>query len=386
MKKNKNDIKISPFGGEKKDCGIFSKKANYIEKLPVVWDIMEAIQELLKIYNKTNFPHVLKKDEIDFNLIGLHGHLRQRLSLGTVERNLRYMRFMDTHTKQVDFKNPNIENWYAHVDYREITEFDNFKDGIGIGAIKHEWQAMRMVLRSKGIKIWDYQLPPQREVIKKFPTPKQVYKIIKHKWSNNKYINALVQYYLTFNFIIGWRPPSEPAYMKTSNVYYDKDLVKIVEPKKHFRERLIEIPEILKGKHVKSIENWNDYWRPKVVNEKSGDYLFLQPNGKPFWNDKTKSGDKLRIFINKIITPGIYEIYPEYYNYCSRHFCGVARLIRTFQKNGSYDIYEVSRHLGHTKLDTTLNYVKDARLYSKKFNYDWINRVLKSRKSEGKTR
>ena len=379
MKKIKKIKTYSPFGGDKEKWYIFPKEAENVECLPDVRDYMEAIYQKYLSINRTKFPHFLKPgNNITFDDIALHGLLRQRLSKGTVERNLRYMVFMENHTVPVNFYNPTIKNWLNHIDYREQIEFKNCLDGHGIGAIRHEWQAMRMVLKAYNMEIWAYKPPAPIEAANKFPMPEQVYNIINYKWSKNPYINALVQYYLTYNFVIGWRPPSEPAYMKVSNVDFYKSMIRIIEPKKRLRERWLSIPELLDKPNLKSFRNWIDKWRPKVENRYSGDYLFLYPDGKPFWNEKLFNGENLRMFINRIIYPKVKDFYPDYYNYCARKFCGVSRLLRSYQKSKSFDIYKVSTWLGHTKLNTTIGYVKDAELYVDKFDFDWINRVLKA--------
>ena len=381
MKKHKNVEGDSPFGGEREECQNLLDIGQTVDCLPNVWDIMEVIEEKLSIIDRTKFPHYLKPgDTINFDDIGLHGRLRQRLSKGTVERNLRYMRFMETHMVPVDFRNPTLENWLNHIDYRERNEFNDCLDGKGVGAIRHEWQAMRMVLNAYGIKVWNYKPPQPADTFNEFPMPNQVHDIVNHKWSKDPYINALTQYYLCFNFVIGWRPPSEPAYMKKSFVDFDKGLIKIVEPKKRLRERKLRIPEIMQGSNVKSLQNWIDKWRSKIENQYSQDYLFLYPDGRPFWNEEKFNGDNLRMFINRIIYPDIKNIYPQYYNYCARHYCGVSRLLNSYHKTGNFDIYAVSSFLGHQKLNTTIGYVKDAELYiGDDYNFDWINRVLKAK-------
>lgn len=356
------------------------KKGNiFVDRLPEVWDIMEAIKERLKNVNRTDFPAHLTQGEATFDDIGTHGVLRQRLSLNTVKNNLKYMRFMETHDIPVDFRFPTYDNWLRHIDYREQIEFKNFKDGTGRGAIKHQWQAMRMVLKAYNIPIWDYKPPQPPDTVNKFPMPEQAYKIINHNWHKNPYINALIQYYLTFNFAIGWRPPSEPAYMKVSNVDFDRKMIKVVEPKKRYRERWIRVNELLSNKNIKSFWNWIHRWRPKVANEYSGDYLFLYPDGRPFWNENKDNGENLRMFVNRIIFPKIREFYPDYYPYCSRHFCAVANLLKTYDETKqTFDIYIVSRLLGHQKLSTTLSYVKDAELYVKDKPHSWFYRALKT--------
>jgi len=158
--------------------------------------------------------------------------------------------------------------------------------------------------------------------------------------------------------------------MKVSQVDFDRGMIKVIEPKRKLRERWLRTPNLLQRTNIKSLKNWIDHWRPKVANELSGDYLFLYPDGRPFWNEKKFNCENLRMYINRIIQPKVYDFYPEYYNYCSRHFCGVARLLRTYNpKKETFDIYSVSRWLGHQRLNTTIGYVKDAELYAKDANF-----------------
>ena len=125
-------------------------------------------------------------------------------------------------------------------------------------------------------------------------------------------------------------------------------------------------------------ETMVDHWRSKVENQHSKDFLFIDANGKPFYNaESVEPGARLRMLVNRHIQPKVYEIYPEYYPYCSRHFCGVARLLRSYRECGVFDIYKVGSFLGHEKIGTTKGYVKGAELFLDDFNFDWINRILK---------
>lgn len=43
-----------------------------------------------------------------------------------------------------------------------------------------------------------------------------------------------------------------------------------------------------------------------------------------------------------------------------------------------FDEYEVRDWLGHTKIETTMGYIKDAKHYYLLAPYDWIHHVLKA--------
>ena len=322
--------------------------------------------DLTKI-KRTDFPIILDSQTASFTDVATHAFLRQRLGQNTIEKRLSTARFMETHIVPVNFRNPTVENFMAHMDYREQVE------NAGNGALSNEWKTMRMFLKAYGIEIWSYKapsLPVYRARI--IPFPDQVYKMLNFTYSDDSYENALVQYLLTHNFIVGWRFPSEPVIMKTTDVNIERGYITITEPKKHHSTRNISPAEIMTSKYRKSFKNWIDSWRPKVENQYSKDYLYLKPDGKPF------TTDTLRQLLNRKATPTIQTVFPQYYNYCSRHFSAVSRLIRTKLEHKTFDEYEVRDWLGHTKIETTMGYIKDAKHYYLLAQYDWINRALKT--------
>ena len=109
-------------------------------------------------------------------------------------------------------------------------------------------------------------------------------------------------------------------------------------------------------------------WRPKVVNQHSGDALFLQPDGKPF---------TVRHLGHKLSEHGK-KIWKNFTPYDMRHWCAVARLIRAKCETGEWDCYTVKNWLGHETMSTTEGYIKYAEQYYKSLSVDWISCALKS--------
>ena len=89
------------------------------------------------------------------------------------------------------------------------------------------------------------------------------------------------------------------------------------------------------------------------------------------------------MFLYKKTQQKIKKIFPEYYPYTARHFCAIARLIRTKIQTKHFDVYEIKEWLGHTKIETTMTYIKDAKYYYDLAPFDWIHRVLKAMKKHG---
>jgi len=322
--------------------------------------------DLTKI-KRTEFPIILDPQNASFTDVATHAFLRQRLGQHTIEKRLSTARFMETHTVPVNFRAPTVKNFMAHMDYREQVE------NAGNGALSNEWKTMRMFLKAYGIEIWSYKAPSQPVYrVRIIPFPDQVYTMLNLTYSDDPYENALIQYLLTHNFIVGWRFPSEPTEMKTTNVNIERGYITITEPKKHHSTRNIAPAEIMTSRYRKSFKNWIDNWRPKVENQYSKDHLYLKPDGKPF------TTDTMRQLLNRKATPLIQTVFPQYYNYCSRHFSAVSRLIRTKLEYKTFDEYEVRDWLGHSKIETTMGYIKDAKRYYLLAPYDWIHRVLKA--------
>lgn len=328
-------------------------------------DMVKLAYELTQL-NRLETPTILDPQTASFEDIRNHARLRQRLAPKTTDNHLKYLRFMELHKCPVNLREPSHENFLRHMDYREQIEH------AGWGALKHENEAFRMYLRAIGKNPAEYYYkPPQRQPKETpIPYPDQVHQMIHQRYSNDRYIDALIRYIICHNHIIGWRPPSEPAIAKISDVDLDHETLLITSPKLHYTTRTISISEIANQHDIPSMRNWIDHWRPKVANQYSDDYLYLTPQGRPF------TSDTLRRYLYVHAQRRIKTIFPGYYNYTSRHWCAIARLIRTKLQTRHYDEYEVMEYLGHTKTDVTMTYIQRAKFYYEQTGFDWIKRVL----------
>jgi hypothetical protein len=95
--------------------------------------------------NRMDCPLQLNPHTATFNDIAIHALLRQRLNPSTIEKHLRYARFMETHSIPVDFRNPSFQNFLKHMDYREQIEQAT------PNALIHQWKAMQTFLKAYGI-------------------------------------------------------------------------------------------------------------------------------------------------------------------------------------------------------------------------------------------
>ena len=325
----------------------------------------------LKQINRLNFPIHLNPRKASFTEVGFHALLRQRLKESTVEKHLRYARFMETHEVPVDFRNPNIQNFIGHMDYREQIEHAT------PNALIHEWKAMQTFLKAYGIpfgpgKEWDYNPPSaQRSRTRILLLPDVVNRFFNYGFSDDPYETALYQYMFFHSYMIGWRVPSEIISMKTTDVRINDPIPHIIitEPKKRSNTRpLFDVETaILTSKVHKSFKNWVDHWRPKVENQYSGDSLYLWPSGKPV---------TIRTLGHMLSTQGK-KIHKEFRPYDMRHWCAVARLIKTKFETGTYDVFQIQKWLGHEEITTTNTYIGQATSYYNVLPVDWISLALK---------
>jgi len=256
------------------------------------------------------------------------------------------------------------------ITYLEYREHNEFKPPEGTDQIINEWKVVNTFARAYGISTnnWGYTPPKRRPPkVKIIPLPPTTHKIIHSKYSKDKYVNALFQYVLMHGFLLGLRP-SDIVKQKVSDINFDEQWLIVSETKKYGQLRQV-FPEkdLFTRKQTKSFKNWIDDWRPKVENQYSGDYLYLQSNGRPFTVN----------YLRKIITPEVKKIWGFYHLYVMRHWCAISRLIQSYIECKHWDKTDVQEWLGHDHVKTTDSYTKFAKKYYKIAPYDWISFILR---------
>jgi len=285
---------------------------------------------------------------------------------------------METHTISVDFRNPTFQNFLSHMDYREQIEHAT------PNALIHEWKAMQTFLTAYGIPfgkgtIWNYKPPtPQRPRQRVLPLPQTVSKFFTYEYERDEYKRTFLQYVFCHSFLIGWRTPSEIVNMKVTDIHLDAQIpyIIITETKKRSSTRpLFNLESALLTSPVhKSLKNWLDHWRPKVENQYSGDALYLWPSGKPL---------TVRTLGHVLSTQGK-RLWEDFRSYDMRHWCAVARLIKTKVETKTFDVFHVQKWLGHETSATTNTYISQAISYYNILPVDWISLALKPSQMAGK--
>lgn len=360
-------------GGEIKNCNIQNNLSKNVEhQNPKIGeDLVKNSYELKEILEAEN-PRIInpsKYESLEELCIAVKNHWIQRLyrKESTINKRISRIKYLSNHKVfPIDFLNFNHEQAILFLDYRYSNERATAT------AIKNDWKVICTFAKAFGLDYekWNYIPPPEpKPKVKIIPFPKTVHKLIHHKYSSDTYVSALYQYMMMFSFIIGIRMVSEITSMKVNDIFLDEGYIVIHEPKKYNQSRQIfPEKEILTMKKRKSLKNWIDIWRPKVSNQYSGDYLFLQPSGKPFISEH------LRQKLSKIGK----QVWQYYKPNVSRSWCAIARLIKSKIDTGHYDVYEIKEWLGHDNIKTTETYIQYARNYYRNAPFDWIKAVLKS--------
>ncbi|HDM67033.1 MAG TPA: site-specific integrase [Thermoplasmatales archaeon] len=146
-------------------------------------------------------------------------------------------------------------------------------------------------------------------------------------------------------------------------------LIVIREPKKSGSRRQVYVESsIINGKTRKSLKNYVDHIRCKLVTQYSDDYLFITPSeGKPF----------SRAYLRKILSTMGKKVYPEYQPYCMRHWCGISILIDSWLTGHPDPLRRTQRFLGHEERGTTEGYITQAESLYRQFPCNWRGWVLK---------
>ena len=157
-------------GGANQNCKRKLKKLSqrHVEELEPQSDGegMGELEYVIKHFNRLNCPITLNPKDSTYLDVAVWLYYQKRLSISTIEKRLRYARFMENHDVPVDFRDPSYENFRNHMDYREEIE------QASPNALVHEWKTMKTFLEAYGIPIWPYKPPiAPKHVKRNLPFP-----------------------------------------------------------------------------------------------------------------------------------------------------------------------------------------------------------------------
>lgn len=376
MKNINKTINNSPsgIGGDKKDCHILIDISPNVESQPQ--DYGEEMADIEQIEDfKLKNPRILNPSNYDNNddfINDLENWYINRIgerSTFTKRKNLLYT-MINHPIFPIDIRNLNPDQIDAQFEY-DKQHYDKNTARNGKDAIINKFKALKMVAQATNIdtRNWNLIIPergkPKHKIV---PLPQTVYKIIHSKYSKDSYENALYGHLGLQGFIVGPRISSEFSMLKISNVHIEEGYLHFYQPKVHTWRMVALEPEVMSMSTRKSYKNYINHWRPKVVNQYSKDFVYLQPDGRPF------TEEKLRLKLNEKFKP----VYPQFHPYCMRDWCAIARMVSNKVKTGDFDIYSVCNFFEHSDISVTQSYTLDSNKYYKMKPINWINAVLKS--------
>lgn len=99
------------------------------------------------------------------------------------------------------------------------------------------------------------------------------------------------------------------------------------------------------------------------------DYLTFNSDGRPI------EANQYRMLMMRLVKP----FFPKFSLYCTRHWCAIGQLIKTKIELKHLDVYSVRNWLGHSEIQTTMTYVRDAKQYMRQAPFDWFKYIMKYR-------
>jgi integrase len=385
----KNDINISydsslshldETGGNIQEWKRKTKECTFIEeKIPQVVDIMEDLKQVLKTINPTDVPLFLNPKTATFLQVAIHAKIRQFKDESTIEKHLRYARFMETHNMPIDFRNLTPEMFLRHMDYRLYHEDPPATPN----ALKHEKRALLMFLTAFKQYNEDWKMyiktPPIVDNCDDvfIPSPSVTNRLYHAKYSNDKYENILFQTIVFTGINFGMRPPSEICNLNIDDLVINIDgtgYIKVHEQKKHGKIKYKRPwnKSVLSSKIYRTPRNYVDTWRPIKENIYSGNALFLQKNGKritaKYMRDHISNVFKVITGEKKACLYTMRHTYATYYYQLTK------------------DIALVAEKLGHHGTKNTDKYIHVARDLEEQStgNRSLFNQALRSIKPRGK--
>lgn len=365
----------SSAGGKKGEWNILKRIGQKLDRKQKDIDMERVDYDLNKkrVYHPpyTYDPKILTSEDIKTHAIS-----RQNKAASTFKKLINQVKLMETHPIfPVDFKNPHWTSFFQYMDY--VKTHDLKESPYALKSRRDAWSMM--------CKVWGtyqewpkYQLPrlPDRSRDIVLPTPEKVLQLLQHKYTNDKYLNKLIQYHFFVGFMVGMRPEKEMVILDVDDVSIDDgdfNTIHIVEPKKHGSSRTLRLEDFIAvSKTNKSFKNYIDTIRPRFA-ERGENALLINPHTCKRWTE-----DNLRIrFLSKYGC----RVWSKYWPYVMRHWSATARCIEWSDDNRV--LYRVKEWLGHKKTDQTLKYIQLASLYNQNKG-SWLRRALKRRRVGGK--
>ena len=267
------------------------------------------------------------------------------LTKTTWEHRQRYLRMLEREY-DVNLHSSPDEIYEKFKEYVEGTRLKYGKKAEN--RIKHAKNAVQLLFSYFGV-VDKYSWPKTKEEkpIILIPSDNIVYTLIHSKGLHRDPLISLeINYIYSQASVLGPRPGAIPL-MKTKG--YDPETMTYTyyEPKVG-QYRKAHLPAwIMTSRSDKSLYNWIYIHRPKLVDARSGDYLWLNQWGEP-WNPD---------YLLRLLTKIGKNFWKPFTMYSLRHYAFTRYLVESYKKTGIFDIMGLKHFSGHEKMENVLRYV-----------------------------
>lgn len=302
----------------------------------------------------------------------------QEKAASTVADRLRHVRFLESHPNQpVMMHGTRFQFLMTGRLFYAIRKAGDESRGIKPAseqALKKDLKTLKTVGKFLGVppNVWPVAPPTPQGVKERMPTPEEIYQLLHTDWTPNakrSIENQWIKHVLALpHFGIGLRSPKEAWFLKTD--FYDAEagILKVVEPKKRHRERIIYLEPtwLAHGTNRPSFDSWLVF-RDRLAPESKA--MFPNPlTGRDF-----PSPEAFKAFLDGRVK----QKFPWFHGYLARHWCCYARIIDAGFTDVSYNA--VAEWFGHDNVDMTRDtYGPSARAFAKspKYGKDWLSRAF----------
>ncbi len=337
---------------------------------------------------------------------------------GTVKKLMDYLSKMTQHPiYPLDFNNPDWEQYFHYMDQikinGELDRYGNIKP-VGIHGLLNRDEAWLMYLKSIGYEDFfpryrtrldknKVHQASQNTLDKAIPTPEIVHNILRYEYIKkeefNKYykqvkdkgirrrdLNKYIQYQFFFGFFIGMAFEKEMVILNLQDVIdqADRYAIRITRPKIGNKKRMLKLEGTISKSPVhKSVHNYLTKIRPKFADKKETAFSVNPKTGRRWGYDLVEQHE--RNDFSKVVQKGCDQlrgymerwgkrVYPQFYPYLMRHWCGTARMIDWDKEGDAFARVQV--WLGHADPKDTTIYVQLHRLWDDNKG-SWLSRALK---------
>lgn len=277
------------------------------------------------------------------------GEHRPALALATVTKTIRNLKAVANHPEApVDLWPPSEESWVRYVNHRILVEkasetvLENPRRALNLlvgDLLGGHWPSLRK-------PFWRAPKGPRA-----IPPEDAVPRFWHERLHPDLLQNINLQYIMRALFLTGLRL-SDLCALHVQDVHVDEGYMLVTEPKKRGKKRKLFLePHILSAKNEKSLANYLNKVRPKLLREPT-DAFFLSMEGKPY---------RTHVLRQKLSKAGK-RLWPAFTVHCTRARFATSGLLAEYRATKNWNVGLVARKLGDESRTIERHYLAEAEM------------------------